>query len=299
MKRRHFMQGALAMGTLSILPETKSLANPVSLKKPILTIAHITDVHIHGQNNVPEVAKRCLQETLKHKVDFILNGGDSIMDASYDNVTREMVTEQWAIWDNFIKQANVEVYSCVGNHDPWWKAPSKTDEMYGIPYVVKRLHMPHRYYNFDRKGWHFFILDGNNKGTTLDPEQMEWLKTSLANLSPNTPVVLMSHFPMLSVTNSWAGGQHGDYKELKALFYKHKDKVKACFSGHQHLLDRVEYNGVNYFLNGAMSGFWWGKGDKQSAGPYFYEETPPGYAIVKLFADGAVENEYFPLSLDI
>jgi Icc protein len=298
MKRRHFMQGALALGTLSVVPKGAAEAVTQPTKKPILTIAHITDVHIHGNDNVPERAKKCLAETLKNKVDFILNGGDSIMDASYDNVTREMVTAQWAVWDGFIKNTTLDVYSCIGNHDPWWKAPAKTDEMYGIPYVVKRLKIPNRYYSFSRKGWHFIILDGNNKGTTLDPEQMEWLKKELDQLAPNTPVLLMSHFPMLSITNSWAGGQHGDYKELKALFYKHKNKVKVCLSGHQHLLDKVWYNNVNYFCNGAMCGFWWGKGDKQSAAAYYYEETPPGYALLRLYADGSVENEYIPYNFE-
>ncbi len=69
----------------------------------------------------------------------------------------------------------------------------------------------------------------------------------------------MSHFPILTVTNTWEGGQHKDHKELKQLFYQHKDKVRVCLSGHQHLLDRAWYNGVHYFCNGAMSGFWWEK----------------------------------------
>lgn len=298
MKRRNFLQGSAALGALSILPVAAEAATDRT-KKPVLTVAHITDVHIRGNDNIPDRAKKCLAEALKTKVDFILNGGDSIHDASYDNVTREMVTEQWGIWDNFIKETNLDVYSCVGNHDPWWKAPSKEDEMYGVPYAVKRLKMPARYYSFNRKGWQFIILDGNNKGTTLDPEQMDWLKSELAGLKANTPVVIMSHFPILSVTNSWAGGQHGDMKALKALFYKHKDKVKACLAGHQHLQDSVTYNGVNYYLNGAMSGFWWGKGDEHSAGASYYEETPPGYAILKLYADGSIENEYIAYKFEI
>ena len=300
MKRRNFLQGATAFSALSLLNNQTTLASsPEREKKPVLTIAHITDIHIRGNDNIPQRAKKCLAETLKHKVDFILNGGDSIHDASYDNVTREMVIEQWSIWDDFIKNTSLDVYSCIGNHDPWWKAPAETDELYGIPYVVKRLKIPKRYYSFSRNNWHFIILDGNNKGITLDPEQMDWLKAELNGLEKNTPVLLMSHYPILSVTGSWEGGQHGDHKALKDLFFQHKDKVKACLAGHQHLLDRAWYNGVNYFLNGAMSGFWWGKGDEKSAGISYYEETPPGYAILKLYADGTVENTYIPYPFEI
>jgi hypothetical protein len=82
--------------------------------------------------------------------------------------------------------------------------------------------------------------------------------------------------------------------KLKNLFYRHKDKVRICLSGHNHLADNAVYNGIRYCCNGAMSGFWWGKGDKDSAGPGYYYETPPGYAILRLYEDGQVENEYIP-----
>jgi 3',5'-cyclic-AMP phosphodiesterase len=42
-----------------------------------------------------------------------------------------------------------------------------------------------------------------------------------------------------------------------------------------------------------MSGFWWGKGNKDSTGPGYYFETPPGFAILKLYKDGGFESEYY------
>ncbi|WP_310586922.1 hypothetical protein [Dyadobacter aurulentus] len=56
---------------------------------------------------------------------------------------------------------------------------------------------------------------------------------------------------------------------------------------------RNVFNNVHYYCNGAMSGYWWGKGDEHSAGPYYYQETAPGYAILKLYEDGTVENQYY------
>lgn len=267
---------------------------PGRRKRPALTVAHITDVHIRPENNIPHRAISCLQEIKKLGVDFFLNGGDSIHDASYDKVKRERVIEQWKVWDDFRNAIReYEVHSCIGNHDPWWDAPSKEDDMYGIPYVVKRLGLPNRYYSFTKEGWRFIILDGNHENTSLDAEQMQWLTRELESLPDHTPVLLMSHYPILTVTATWEGGQHGDHKALKELFYRHRDKVKVCLSGHQHLLDRAWYNGVHYFCNGAMSGFWWGEGNEKSAAPMYYQETAPGYAILNLYRDGTVENEYF------
>jgi len=287
--------GAVVSGglpALAVAPEKRDDKK----KKPVLTVAHITDVHIMAGENAPERFKNCLRHiTSTHKPDFFLNGGDSIHDASYDNVKYEQVIEQWSIWDECLKQLDqYEVHSCIGNHDSWWKAPSKDHEMYGKEYAVKRLKIPHRYYHFTKKNWHFIILDGNNSNISLDQEQYDWLAAELEKIPASAPVLLMSHYPILGTTQVLVGGGHSDCKKLKDLFYKHRDKVRICISGHNHLSDQTEYNQVLYCCNGAMSGFWWGKGDAESAGPGYYLETPPGYAMLKLYEDGTVKNVYFP-----
>lgn len=294
MNRRDILKhtGLLAAGAL-VPPVAKAAAKPV--RKPVLTIAHITDVHISEADNAPERFQKCLKDIKSRKVDFFLNGGDAVMDVSYDNVQREQVTRLWALWDKCTASLRgYEIFSCIGNHDIWWKAPSKEDEMYGKAYAAKRLKMPARYYSFSKSGWHFIILDGNNKGVSLDEEQYHWLEQDLNQLPAGTPALLMSHYPILGITPILVGGGHADHKRLKDLFFKHQDKVKVCLSGHNHLSDNAVYNGIRYCCNGAMSGFWWGKGDKESAGTGYYLETPPGYAILKLYADGHIENEYIP-----
>jgi len=297
MNRRNWIKRTgLWTGAAAVAPLSRSEQDTES--KPVLTVAHITDVHIREGDNAPERFKMCLEEVRKHKVDFFLNGGDSIHAADYEHVTREQMLGQWAIWDDCVKntKAHYEMYSCIGNHDPWWAGGNKSDEMYGKEYVVKRLDVPNRFYSFSKEGWHFIILDGNNTNVTLDEEQFGWLSKDLEKLPENTPVLVMSHYPILGATPMLVGGGHSDFKKLKSLFYKHKDKVKICLSGHQHLQDQTEYNGVKYCCNGAVSGFWWGKGDAESAGPNYYQETPPGYAILKLYADGAASNTYLPHS---
>ena len=297
MKRRKFLISSATAAVASSAPllRTKA-AQRVSDKLPVLTIAHITDVHIRPEDNIPARAIDWLKVVKERKPDFYLNGGDSIHDASYDNVSRERTLEQWEAWDLFRKEIkDARVYSCIGNHDPWWDVPSMEDEMYGKPYVINRLKMPAAYYSFDEKGWHFIILDGNHEGISLGEDQTQWLENDLARLPANTPTLVMSHFPITSITNDLVGGQHADHKELKTLFYAHKDKVRVCLSGHQHLLDRTWYNDVHYFCNGSLSGFWWEEGDEQSAGKQYYLETPPGFAIIKLYSDGTLENEYFPM----
>ena len=296
MKRRELLkQVGLAAGVAAIGGFATASPGQKNKRKRVLRIAHITDVHIRPEENAPERFTKCLEEIKKHKVDFFLNGGDSILAADYNDITRERVNELWSVWHETTKAINgFEMHSCLGNHDMWWAAPDKQDAMYGKDYVVKQLGTPGRYYSFNKKGWHFIILDSNNKNAgSLDDEQRKWLEEDLAKLSAGTPVICLSHYPILAVCTILDGGNHTDSKYISELFYKHRDKKISCLSGHIHLQDAAEYNGVHYFCNGALSGFWWEDGDKESGGKYYYKQTPPGYAIVDLFEDGTVENRYF------
>ncbi len=53
--------------------------------------------------------------------------------------------------------------------------------------------------------------------------------------------------------------------------------------GHLPMVDDVVYEGKTYLCNGSMSGSWW-------HGPH--KGCNPGYAIVKLWANGAFSREY-------
>lgn len=269
--------------------------NDKQKNKPVLRIAHITDVHIRPEYNAPERFKRCIEKIKEHKVDFFLNGGDSIFAADYGNITRERVNEQWAIWKALRAEFDTyEMHSCLGNHDMWWACPDRSDKMYGKPYVVSQLEIPNRHYSFEKKGWHFVILDSNNNNAgSLDADQRKWLENDLASIKKGTPVLCMSHYPILGVSTIMEGGNHTDARYITNLFNKHQDKKITCISGHIHLRDDAEYNGVQYHCNGALSGFWWEDGDSESAKKGYYRETSPGYAILELFADGSLTNNYY------
>jgi predicted phosphodiesterase len=298
-KRRQFIKslgltaGTIAFGgAISFAQEIK----PEGKSKRLLRVAHITDIHITGENNAPNRFRKCLTEIKNHKVDFFLNGGDTIMAADYSDKTREEVLEQWKVWDELQKEFNgYEVYACLGNHDMWWAAPDISDPMYGKNYAMKKLDMLKRFYAFTKNNWHFIVLDSNNSNAgSLDEEQHVWLENYLDELPQGASVLVMSHYPILAVSTIPYGGNHTDSKYITKLFFKHQDKKIHCISGHMHLLDTAVYNNVNYYCNGSISGFWWGEGDMDSAAKYFYQETPPGFTIIDLFEDGTIENTYYP-----
>ena len=293
LKTLGLVAGAMVISPLASASTTKDY---LKSKNRVLRIAHITDVHIRPEHDAINRFKKCLEDIKKHNIDFFLNGGDTIYAADYSHIKRERTREQWNIWKTLRNEfSEYEVFSCLGNHDMWWAAPDKTDPMYGKDYVVKQLEMPSLFYSFNKKGWHFIILDSlNDKTIALGKTQLEWLEKELEKLPADTPVLIMSHCPILAVSSILKGGNHKDSKEITKLFYKHKDKKINCISGHVHLLDSAVYNNVNYFCNGALSGAWWEEGDEHSVQKYWYQETPPGYAIIDLFEDGTLLNTYYP-----
>ena len=298
MKRRNALK-YLGAGTGAMLFGQKmgSAKNRPSVrgKKRVARIAHITDVHIRPEHNAPDRFLQCLQKIKNHKVDFFLNGGDTIYAADYAHIKRERVHEQWDIWQNLREEfSEYEVCSCLGNHDMWWAAEEKSDHMYGKNYAIKQLGMPQRYYHVERMGWHVIVLDSNNLNAgSLDEVQMKWLQNELQGLPAEAPVLIMTHYPILGVSTILDGGNHTDSKLLTQLFYQHRDKKIHCISGHVHLQDASIYNQVHYYCNGAVSGFWWEDGNQDSAQTYWYHQTPPGYAIIDLYKDGSMSNRYY------
>ena len=61
--------------------------------------------------------------------------------------------------------------------------------------------------------------------------------------------------------------------------------MKACLSGHLHVVEDIQYGGMRYLCNGAVAAGWW-RG--------LHYGTDYGYALVDLFDDGSVECRYVP-----
>jgi len=299
MQRRSALKN---IGGLLLLPGL-SVANTAAVNKPVLRIAHITDVHLKNKFNAPTKFIKCLHHIQKQnpKPDLILNGGDIVFDMNKENIGT--INEQWQLVNSILKaECDIPTRYCLGNHDIWWQENNKDSAVYGKQYALDQLKLAKPYYSFNKNGWKFIILDSVHldiDGTwyigKLGDEQFAWLENELKTTDPATPVLVMSHIPILTATlmieddivNKWqmlGGDMHTDTSKIIRLFYKHPN-VKLCLSGHIHLRDKVVYNNVTYICDGAVSGAWW-EGNRR--------ETQPGYGLIDLFADGSFEEQYVP-----
>lgn len=299
MKRRDFLTAFPLVGSASVLAATQEHVIP---KKKSFRVAHITDIHLKP-GEVPEKGMaKALQavQALKPKPDFIINSGDSIMDAL--EADKASVSTQWKLFHEILKNENaLPVYPAIGNHDIWgWfnkNEQDKQDQVYGKQWAVDELQIPGRYYAVEKNNWAFLILDSvqlNPNGgyiAYLDDQQLSWLNEKLATLKEKN-ICVVSHVPILSIcaglffNKTESNGDllikrnlmHTDFLKLKEIFKNHSN-IKVCISGHIHLQDELTYLGVRYFCNGAVSGNWW-KGS--------FHEFAPAFAVLDFFEDGSV-----------
>ena len=299
MKRKVFLQSTAAVLGAGLLP---SLSGATTPKKKGLRVAHLTDIHIKT-GIIPEsgVAKALHHvQKLDRKVDFIINGGDAIMDALA--VDKEKTSIQFELFKNILQKENsLPVYHTIGNHDVWgWfikQDRPENDRLYGKTWVVEAFEMKHRYYSFEKNNWHFIVLDSTQLNPAggyigkLDEAQLGWLREELANIPPGKHICLVSHIPILSICSGLffdkteANGDllikrnlmHTDFLLLKKLFAQYPN-IRACISGHIHLQDELTYLGIKYYCNGAVSGNWWNGS---------FQEFAPAYAVMEFFDDGS------------
>jgi Icc protein len=307
--RRSFLKNTalLTMGGVAAMPQLQAFALEKAAKKikRSLRVAHLTDVHLLDKPMPKEAFKRVLQavNTMQDKPDFIINSGDSVMDMN--NKDKAHVLSLWRAWNEVTTHNSLPLKSCIGNHDVWY-APNnqaitfKDDPLYGKKMALQNLDLPSPYYSFTKNGWKFIALDSINHnedgtGYSLGTEQFNWLKNELSNTKINTPVLIFSHVPIITITAMMydvqhkpankvgypIADQHTDVKEIKDLFYQYKN-VRVALSGHIHYLDTVDYLGVKYHCGGAVSGNWWGG---------ILDEFPPAYSILDLYEDGSSAYE--------
>ena len=128
-------------------------------------------------------------------------------------------------------------FPSLGNHD--WSLGNSD------PYLdYFTLPGNERYYDFVESPVHFFILDGDPHepdGVGLSSNQAAWLQAALEDSTEPWQIVVMHHPP-------YSSGPHGSTDWMQ---WPYADwGVDAVLSGHDHLYERLNVDGLTYFTNG-------------------------------------------------
>lgn len=310
--RKSFIRALGLLGAGSLLGGRATAANlpaqnepPVNyapIPKRVLRVAHLTDIHVKNEYTAEYGMAAALHavNNLQDKPDFIINGGDAIMNAA--SISKSAIKQQWDSFNRILTNENsLPIYNCIGNHDLYgWITPS-ADHAESKKWAMDEYQLKKSYYSFNTAGWKIIVLDSIHGRKSvpgyfgkLDEVQMEWLKNELKNTDASTHICVVSHIPILAICCLFDNdvtsmgkmrisdnNMHSDSEELVKLFYA-RQNVRACLSGHIHLIDYVNYLGTEYFCNGAVAGEWW-KGKHQ--------QFDPAFCLMNLYDNGTVTRE--------
>lgn len=260
-----------------------------------------TDIHVQPERAGVTGFKQCVAKmnSLSAKPEFLITGGDLIMDAL--DVGMDRVKLEWSLFDECMKGLEMPVHHTIGNHDVvGWSAKSIVqpgDQDYGKKIFSERYGQGKTYRSFDHGGWHFILLDsiGQNAATRdyegrIDDDQLTWLKADLEKVGTQMPVIIVSHIPFFSVWHQVIKGPsfHLDGKALVANVFEFRKlleahNVKLVLSGHGHVLEKIEIGRTRYIQGGAVCGMWW-------KGPVY--GNPEGFGVIECRANGEFTYAY-------
>ncbi|MEM6802900.1 MAG: metallophosphoesterase [Bacteroidota bacterium] len=251
MRRRNFIQ------KIAISTATLSLSKLDWIGEEKIRFGIVADAHHDLMPDVENRMEAFIKSSSQAKTDFILQLGDFCHPIKKNQNFLN-------IWNAYKNPA----YHVLGNHDMDLATKEKTMDFW---------EMPARYYSFDQGAFHFIILDGNminQRGkyshydtanfyidsslrTWVDPEQLEWLKADLQNT--NRPTIVFSHQSL--VNDLWGIKNRSLIQQLFEEENKRfgKQKVLACFNGHNHIDYMRKLNEIYYIDINSLSYQWLGE----------------------------------------
>ncbi len=214
-------------------------------------IGMCTDVHLPTMHDAEFRITTFIDAMKKERPDFIIELGDF-------GTPKENCAPFFKIWDSFPG----DKYHVIGNHE--MDGGTSHEE------ALRYRNMKTGYYSFEKNGFHFIVLDGNDKKDPqakgykqyIGTEQKAWFVKELA--SSKLPVVIFSHQGLAHYAS--ADEEYGveNYKEMQAILEAHNAKnptrkVIACFNGHTHYDYAENINGIWYITITSMSYHWLGE----------------------------------------
>jgi len=286
MNRRNFLRNSAA-ATLGITSIDKLAALATHEKYKAIRIGICADLHQDIMHDGPQRLTAFIQDMNMQQPDFILQLGDFCIPDERNRVILD-------IWNRFAGPR----FHVIGNHD--------MDGGFSRDHVVSFWKAIGKHYSFDMKGYHFVILDGNEKNPSPDRppgyaryisnKQLQWLDADLEKTL--LPVIVFCH---QGLDNDMGGIENATQSRLvlerantKAGFRK----VQIVFSGHHHLDYHNVINGIHYIQVNSMSYQWLGEKYQHirysetvdKLHPYIKETVPykdPLWAVVTISQNGS------------
>lgn len=307
MRRRELLKTLTMAGVAGALRLPVEAERPSAIAKPgAFRFIFFTDTHIEPELNGAEGTRQCFAQFSGIQAEFAICGGDLVYDAM--GVPAMKANQLFDLFKDTAASIQIPVHYTLGNHDLFGiqtrSGVAPTDPEYGKKAFQDRYGPTH--YSFDRKGWHFVVLDSlavhPNRTYTgeIGEEQIAWLRADLEKAGRHTPVIVVTHIPIVTAAVNYVsradwlqrtpdiGGLVNtlmvtDSTDVIDVLLDYN--VRCVLQGHTHINEEIEFRGLHFSTSGAVCGDWW-RGPRAG--------TREGFSIVTLTADGKVHREYRP-----
>ncbi|MFN8240398.1 MAG: metallophosphoesterase [Bacteroidales bacterium] len=281
MKRGLFITTILTVAAVVLVFTWQSCTNKDTGS---FSFAFMTDIHLTYERHAVEGFKQAIGKVNELKPDFVITGGDLIMDALQQRYSA--ADSLYDLYIETIKDLKVPLYNTMGNHELYGiyskSGADKAGNEYGEKMYEARI--GNSYYSFEHKGWKFMVLNSvEDTGKDryigkIDDQQLAWIKEELDKTSPSMPIVISTHIPFITAnTQKYSGTTVANDsstvvyngKEVLDLFKGHN--LKLVLQGHLHTVEDVFVDGIHFVTGGAVSAGWWN-------GPF--ENTEEGFMML-------------------
>lgn len=273
MKRRNFLKTTAIAGLLSGSAGSLAASSLSDENELMMSIGICADLHQDLITDGPQRLQGFIDEMNRIKPDFILQMGDFCEPKASNQVIMDT-------WNKFAGQK----YHVIGNHD--------RDGGFSFDDVVKFWDSKGAHYSFDYKGYHFVVLNGNEKEAddtykgyprSVGKEQRIWMEKDIEATA--LPTIIFCH---QGIDNDMDGVNEGNRLRIAFEDINKKagfTKVQLVFSGHHHENYHNVYNGVHYVQINSISYQF----SHPEAGYDFIPSKEPIWAVVNIYTYGLIK----------
>jgi hypothetical protein len=188
-----------------------------------------------------EPHRKIVERIAREAPAFVLGTGDIVDEGSRQDQWQQFFDVEGPLLRDTV------YFPAIGNHDR--QGRGRTTDAYRSYFSPPGGGGdPERYYAFTHATSRFLVLDSNVYSFALT-DQTAWIERELIAARQDAGVrhiFVVMHHPPFSIS------LHGGAKELRErwtpLFERYG--VSAVFSGHDHVYERAEHDGVRYFVSG-------------------------------------------------
>lgn len=296
LSRRQFLAHSTAAATVLLGGRRAAWAADTAAAAP-LRLAFFTDVHTRLEWDTPQALQRAAAAINAEKPDVILCGGDVVTEG-YETAS-SVIAPRWdAYFEHLHRRLAAPVYAALGNHDVVAVQPADGSPAAADPRAEFRARFgrSRTYYSSDLRGYHLVVLDPLELTADeqryrgfVPPDQLAWLREDVRALDPRTPIILMTHIPLLTAffqatagATTPAPANRVVVNSAEVLAALADRNLLLVLQGHLHVNELLRWRNTTFITGGAVCGKWW-------RGPW--HGTAEGFGLVEL-ADGRVDWRY-------